>query len=220
MKMSEERTSTRKSKKSKVGMQKHQYSTPENIALSSYKEKLNFSLKPLKFKEMGEDNNTITVEVDCEDTKLLAATLARTTGACSIEFGKKLLEQAAIASRTSQEASADVLAAVAAAMLDIAPRDILEGLLVAQMLSVHNQTMACLRKALVSEQPVQIIESYRNQAIALMRTYVSQMEVLKKYRTGGQQKVTVEHVHVNEGAQAIVGSVTGGGKGRNDENRG
>jgi hypothetical protein len=29
-------------------------------------------------------------------------------------------------------------------------------------------------------------------------------------RTGGQQKVTVEHVTVNEGGQAIVGSVTQG----------
>ena len=38
------------------------------------------------------------------------------------------------------------------------------------------------------------------------------MEALKRYRTGGQQKVTVEHVTVNAGGQAIVGTVeTGGG---------
>jgi hypothetical protein len=39
------------------------------------------------------------------------------------------------------------------------------------------------------------------------------MEVLKRYRTGGQQKVTVEHVTVQAGGQAIVGNVThpGGG---------
>ena len=40
-----------------------------------------------------------------------------------------------------------------------------------------------------------------------------QMEALKRYRTGGQQKVTVEHVTVNEDGQAIVGSVTQGGLG-------
>jgi hypothetical protein len=33
------------------------------------------------------------------------------------------------------------------------------------------------------------------------------MEALKRYRTGGQQKVTVEHVTVNAGGQAIVGAV-------------
>jgi hypothetical protein len=36
------------------------------------------------------------------------------------------------------------------------------------------------------------------------------MEALKRYRTSGQQKMTVEHVHVHEGGQAIVGTVEGG----------
>ena len=44
----------------------------------------------------------------------------------------------------------------------------------------------------------------------LLRTFTTQMEALKRYRTGGQQKVTVEHVHVNEGGQAIVGVVNRG----------
>jgi len=42
----------------------------------------------------------------------------------------------------------------------------------------------------------------------LARTYGSQMEALKRYRTGGEQKVTVQHVSVSEGGQAIVGNVT------------
>ena len=33
------------------------------------------------------------------------------------------------------------------------------------------------------------------------------MEALKRYRTGGEQKVTVQHVSVNDGGQAIVGDV-------------
>ena len=36
------------------------------------------------------------------------------------------------------------------------------------------------------------------------------MEALKRYRTGGEQKVTVQHVTVAEGGQAIVGNVTQG----------
>ena len=35
-----------------------------------------------------------------------------------------------------------------------------------------------------------------------------QMEALKRHRTGGEQKVTVQHVSVGEGGQAIVGNVT------------
>ena len=45
----------------------------------------------------------------------------------------------------------------------------------------------------------------------LARTFTTQVAALKNYRTGGQQKMTVEHVHVHEGGQAIVGNVQGGG---------
>ena len=43
---------------------------------------------------------------------------------------------------------------------------------------------------------------------------VTQMEALKRYRTGGEQKVTVQHVSVSEGCQAIVGNVTQGRRDR------
>jgi transposase len=49
----------------------------------------------------------------------------------------------------------------------------------------------------------------------LARTFATQMEALKRYRTGGHQKVTVEHVTVNAGGQAIVGAVVS--RGGNDE---
>jgi hypothetical protein len=41
----------------------------------------------------------------------------------------------------------------------------------------------------------------------MLRTFAVQMEALQKYRTGGQQKTIVENVNVNEGGQAIVGTV-------------
>ena len=47
-----------------------------------------------------------------------------------------------------------------------------------------------------------------------------QVEALKRYRTGGEQKVTVHHVTVNEGGQAIVGAVSQApGWGGGSENR-
>ena len=44
------------------------------------------------------------------------------------------------------------------------------------------------------------------------RTYLAQMDALKKYRAKAQQTVRVERVTVNEGGQAIVGDVTHGGR--------
>jgi hypothetical protein len=42
----------------------------------------------------------------------------------------------------------------------------------------------------------------------LLRTFVSLMEALKRHRGGSEQAVTVRHVTVAEGGQAIVGNVT------------
>ena len=64
-------------------------------------------------------------------------------------------------------------------------------------------------------------DSNGNLAVKLLRTFAAQTEALQRYRGKGQQKVTVEHVHVHTGGQAIVGSVSQSGGGRdNDQNRG
>jgi hypothetical protein len=47
----------------------------------------------------------------------------------------------------------------------------------------------------------------------LCRTFAVLVETLKRYRSGGEQTVRVEHVTVNEGGQAIVGNVSHGGRG-------
>ena len=50
----------------------------------------------------------------------------------------------------------------------------------------------------------------------LARTFAAQVEALKRYRSSGEQKMTVQHVHVAEGGQAIVGNVSttaAGGRG-------
>jgi hypothetical protein len=45
------------------------------------------------------------------------------------------------------------------------------------------------------------------QANKLSRTYATLLEALNRHRGKGQQKVTVEHVHVHSGGQAVVGVV-------------
>jgi hypothetical protein len=40
-----------------------------------------------------------------------------------------------------------------------------------------------------------------------MRTFAMQVEVFRRLRNGGQQYVRVEHVHVNDGGQALIGNV-------------
>ena len=66
--------------------------------------------------------------------------------------------------------------------------------------------MRALRRFKASEKIAQQ-NSNGNLAIKLLRTFTMQIEALQRYRGKGQQKVTVEHVHVNAGGQAIVGAV-------------
>lgn len=103
--------------------------------------------------------------------------------------------------------------AAAGALVGIGPKDEIEGMLAGQMIAAHSAAMECYRRAMIQDQTFE----GRNQSLkfaAKLSSTVAQLQAaLDKHRGKGQQKVTVEHVHVNEGGQAIVGSVdrTGGG---------
>jgi hypothetical protein len=103
--------------------------------------------------------------------------------------------------------------ATAAALVGIDPKDELEGMMAAQLLAAHNAAMECYRRAMIPEQSFEGRRENLNQANKLSRTYASLLEALNRHRGKGQQKVTVEHVHVHAGGQAVVGMVEtpGGG---------
>ena len=98
-------------------------------------------------------------------------------------------------------------------MTGIGARDEIEGMLAAQMVATHFAAMGVLRRLKGSETIPQQ-DSNGSLAVKLLRTFTMQVETLQHYRGKGQQKVTVEHVHVHSGGQAIVGAVTPGGGGR------
>jgi hypothetical protein len=93
-----------------------------------------------------------------------------------------------------------------AAATGIGARDEIEGMLATQMVATHVAAIRVLRQLKGSETIVQQ-NSNGSLAVKLLRTFTMQLEALQRYRSNGQQKVTVEHVHVNAGGQAIVGTV-------------
>lgn len=100
------------------------------------------------------------------------------------------------------------------ALIGIRPRDECEGMLAAQLIACHNAAMECYRRAMIKEQTFEGRRENLNQANKLSRTYSALLEALNRHRGKGQQKVTVEHVHVHQGGQAIVGNIeTGAGIG-------
>jgi len=93
-----------------------------------------------------------------------------------------------------------------AAVTGIGARDEIEGMLATQMVATHVAAITALRRLKGSETIPQQ-DSNGNLAVKLLRTFTAQLEALQRYRGKGQQKVTVEHVNVNAGGQAIVGTV-------------
>jgi hypothetical protein len=91
----------------------------------------------------------------------------------------------------------------------IKPRDQLEAMLAAQMATVHSAMMKFSRN-LAEAESLDHRDSAERTFNKLARTFVGQLEALKRYRTQSEQTVTLQQVNVSEGGQAIVGNVTQG----------
>jgi hypothetical protein len=104
------------------------------------------------------------------------------------------------------------ISATLGALCGIGPKDEIEGMLAAQMLAAHNAAMECYRRAMIGEQTFDGRSANLNFANKLSRTHAALVEALNRHRGKGTQVVRVERVVVNEGGQAIVGTVEAGGR--------
>jgi hypothetical protein len=89
----------------------------------------------------------------------------------------------------------------------LAPADGAEGMLALQMVGTHDAALECLRRAALPRLTFAGRDMEFKHAHKLMSLYTQQLAALNKHRGKGQQKVTVEHVNVAAGGQAIVGNV-------------
>ena len=89
----------------------------------------------------------------------------------------------------------------------IKPRDSIEAMLVAQMVSVHVMAMRCAHHLASAEDILQ--QEIAGRALGrLARTFPAQIEALNRYRNNGEPAITVQNVSVGDGGKAIVGNVT------------
>jgi hypothetical protein len=159
---------------------------------------------PLKVEKKGND---LAVTLNHPDLVTAFKLLSQALGTSNPDFLGGIVGQ--LANMTGQEKPDDAAINFALAMVTgIEPRDQLEAMLAAQMAAVHLATMAFARRlACVENIPQQ--DSAQNAFNKLARTFATQMDALKRYRSTGEQRVTVQHVTVNDGGQAIVGAVAG-----------
>lgn len=156
---------------------------------------------------------TTVVANDPEDRKGELKTIG---GSQSDHWNNTLANQTvqALWVKNSDEQERDrQLSATVAGLAGIGPKDELEGMMAAQLIAAHNAAMECYRRAMIGEQTFEGRRENLNQANKLSRTWATMLDALNKHRGKGQQKVTVEHVHVHAGGQAVVGTIErpGGG---------
>lgn len=137
--------------------------------------------------------------------------LFKAIGTHDLELASHFFRQLNNISIFTDQSHVDRLNTALALLHGIKPHDALEALLAVQMIGVHNLAMDFMARSILKEQTFEGCDANVNWAMKLLRTFTAQIEALNRYRSQGQQKVVVEHVHVNQGGQAIVGTIEGGG---------
>jgi hypothetical protein len=110
------------------------------------------------------------------------------------------------------------LVQAAVALREMNPRGMAEAMLAVQMFGVHNTALKFLKQATIAGQTFEGADACVLRATRLLRLFNEQLESMARLKgKTGQQKVTVEHVHVHSGGQAVVGLVESGKGGSSDE---
>ena len=151
---------------------------------------------------------------------LWAMMLQQVFGTVSDAFaGMMLLELSEAVTLDRDTIDTHTLNGTLAALHGINPQDEIEGMLAAQMVATHLAVMECLRRARLREQTFEGCDMNLRHAAKLSRTYTMQVDALKRYRSKGEQRVVVQHQHVNVTADRAAVQVNGaapdpGGGGR------
>jgi hypothetical protein len=145
--------------------------------------------------------------IDHPDPELGEQLMAEALGVADRDGMHGILRQLVKASVSGQKPDAVNLAFMVSMVESIKPRDSVEAMLVAQMVSVHVMAMRCVHH-LASAEDIACQDSAARALGRLARTFPAQIEALNRYRSHGAPAITVQNVSVGDGGKAIVGNVT------------
>jgi hypothetical protein len=170
--------------------------------------------------KVSQKERVVNLSLDHPDQSYGQYLLMEALGTLEPDFAEGILRQLCKAAtqgqKEDQKVDEQALNFMVSVMKGVRPKDQLETMLAMQMAAVHMLTIDfAWRLNSASSIPQQ--DSAERALNKLARTFVAQVEALKRYRSSGEQKVRVEHVTVNEGGQAIVGTVTHRGAGSSEK---
>ena len=146
------------------------------------------------------------ISIDHPDPELGERLMADTLGVPDRDAMYGILRQMAKASVKGKKPDPVNLAFMMSMAESIKPRDSLEAMLVAQMVSVHVMAMRCAYHLAIADDVARY--DCASRALGRMaRTFTAQIEALNRHRNNGEPAITVQNVSVADGGKAIVGNV-------------
>jgi hypothetical protein len=145
--------------------------------------------------------------IDHPDPELGEQLMANALGVADRDAMHGILRQLVKASVSGENPDEVNLSFMISMVKSIKPRDSVEAMLVAQMVSVHVMAMRCAHHLANADDLAQHDSAARALG-RLARTFPAQIEALNRYRSQGEPAVTVQNVKVEDGGNAIVGNVT------------
>jgi hypothetical protein len=145
--------------------------------------------------------------IDHQDQELGERLMANALGVADREAMHGIIRQLVKASVSGESPDEVNLAFMISMVKSIKPRDSIEAMLVAQMVSVHVMAMRCAHHLANADDLAQHDSAARALG-RLARTFPAQIEALNRYRSQGEPAITVQNVSVGDGGKAIVGNVT------------
>jgi hypothetical protein len=140
--------------------------------------------------------------------KLWWARLKKALGTSSSAFVNASLVQLQGVARLRDGSISEIGVNSALALIEAAePRNEIEGAVAVQVACTHIASMAIMARLEGGFSTERRTGLFASAAARLMRTYVAQVEAFRRLRQGGSQFMRVEHVHVNEGGQLVIGNV-------------
>lgn len=160
----------------------------------------------------------VRVNMNAPDTDKMR----RISGSSRDALNNKLMMQAIRAQWTQKGATDEEHGEAALTtlllMMELAPRDGVEGALAAQFVAQHAMTMEMARRAMLPDQPAEFAAGMRKASVQASRACVELLDALDRRRgKRGRQNIKVTHLHVSGDARAVIGNFNsdegGGGDG-------
>lgn len=145
--------------------------------------------------------------IDHPDPALGEQLMADALGVADREAMDGILRQLVRASASGDRPDEVNIAFMIAMVKSIRPRDAIEAMLVAQMVSVHVMAMRCAQH-LATADDLARHDSAARALGRLARTFPAQIDALNRHRSQSEPAITVQNVSVADGGNAIVGNVT------------